>query len=229
MISRDEMLKKIDMWVRAEAKKSSASTASIVSNVSKVSKSTATTTTHRTGTSHRKEISRIQENFEQPQELQQTQNINESFKPYPIYTRSNVNLLLNAYKKAKKIKKAEHVKQLRQAGQLQQSNQLSNINDFHINEVKEVNEATIKSFLTFITGFTVGAGMTKRPVMLDAAHKYIGRWISEGHDDLGGHADTDLVSIIDFFDSMAALGMIRDSVAKKARNICWAIHNGVAK
>ena len=178
MISRDEMLKKIDKLVRAEAKKSS-------------TLSTATTTIHRTGTS------RIQENFEQPQELQQTQkhkptqkhqSFNESFKPYPIYTRSNVNLLLNAYKKAK------------------QPSQLS-----------DINEATIKNFLTFITGFTVGVGMTKRPVMLDAAHKYI-KSFKSFYEEQGEAVELD--SITDFFDSMAALGMIRESVAKKARNIC---------
>ena len=64
--------------------------------------------------------------------------------------------------------------------------------------------------------------MTKRPVMLDAAHKYIGRWVSECHAEM---EDTDLGSITDFFDSIATLGMIRESVAKKARNICWAIKN----
>ena len=69
--------------------------------------------------------------------------------------------------------------------------------------------------------------------MLDAAHKYIGRWFDqaknlsnegnkENKEDRGYDA-SDLDSISDFFDSMATLGMIRASVAKKARNICISI------
>ena len=201
VISREEMLKKIDKaiykWV-AKREQGQKQQGEKLEEVEKAEKTDFTNTDTPFGTS-------------------------ESFKPYPIYTRENVNMLLRAYRKVKKTK--QQSSQLQNSQQLQQLQKLKlmNSDDFH------ANEATVRNFLTFITGFTVGAGMTKRPVMLDAAHKYIGRFYDEyGKEHSEEHSEAvnlDLDSISDFFDSMAGLGMIRDSVAKKARNICRAIKN----
>ena len=191
MISRDALLKKIDRWVVAEAKREK----QVKETATKAVKEVEKTTEH---------IQFIQPSL-QPNPIQD----HVSFKPYPIYTKGNVSSLLNAYRK--------YQKQQNEQNQRNQQKQCSVASD---------EERTILDFLTFITHFTGGAGMTKRPVRLDAAHKYIERWFCEEREGRETHGrdwvdiKPDLISIADFFSAMAELKMIRDSVAKKAKNIC---------
>lgn len=207
VISREEMLKKIDMWVNAESGHEKSEKYEKHEKYEKYEEQEK----HNNPKDSRKSID---SNNPTPRtkmiEDAEYREAHKRFKPYPIYTLGNVNMLLRAYRKDRNAKKT------------------MNDGKSKITRHSDFDEATVRKFLTFITGFTVGAGMTKRPVMLDAAHKYIGRFYEEYGEEHSKAVSLDLDSISDFFDSMASLGMIRDSVAKKAKNICLSISKAEA-
>ena len=111
--------------------------------------------------------------------------------PYTIETKKDINIILSAYKR----------------------NQTFN---HHVRRRADINEAPVYSFLMYLSHIRTGDGQTKRPVRLDAAHKYIERYLDSGSYITDGE---DIRVLRSFFNAMEESMMIEEPVNRKAQEI----------